>query len=39
MNTNDKGNIATGKVIADLTIKGYQVYIPITEHGVIDLIA
>src|SRR5690606_4549697 len=39
MNTNDKGNIAVAKVIADLVVKGWHVFTPVTEHGVVDLIA
>lgn len=37
--TKDKGDLAVAKVIADLTEKGYGVYIPISEHTKSDLIA
>lgn len=39
MNTNTKGDIGLVKVISDLTVKGYIVYVPISEHSVVDLIA
>ncbi len=39
MRTNEKGDIATAKVICDLTCKGYEIYLPISEHGKTDLIA
>lgn len=39
MNTNDKGAVALTKTIADLTVKGYNVFHPISEHSRIDLIA
>lgn len=38
MKTNDKGDIATAKVICDLTCKGYGVFTPLSEHGKVDLI-
>lgn len=37
--TKDKGDLAVAKVIADLTLKGYTVYLPISEHSKADLIA
>jgi len=37
--TKDKGDLAVAKVIADLTEKGYFIYLPISEHGRADLIA
>lgn len=37
--TKDKGDLALTKVIADLTEKGYSVYLPISEHSKADLIA
>lgn len=39
MKTNIKGEIATAKVICDLSMKGFGVFIPISEHGKVDLIA
>lgn len=39
MNTNEKGQVALAKVIADLTEKGYSVFLPIGDHLPIDLIA
>lgn len=36
----DKGDIAVAKTIADLTVKGYSVFVPVvTEHLPFDLIA
>lgn len=37
--TKDKGDLAVAKVIADLTEKGYKIYLPISEHTKADLIA
>lgn len=37
--TKDKGDIASAIVIADLTKKGYSVFIPLSEHLPFDLIA
>lgn len=37
--TKDKGDLAVIKVMADLAIKGYSCFIPISEHLPIDLIA
>lgn len=37
--TKDKGDIAVTKVIADLTEKGYDILLPISEHLPFDLIA
>lgn len=36
--TKNKGEIALTKIMADLIEKGFQCYIPLTEHGPIDLI-
>ncbi len=38
MTTNDKGNIGLAKAIADLTVKGYQIFLPLTDTTIIDLI-
>lgn len=38
MTTNDKGNIGLAKVISDLTVKGYQVFLPLTDTSIVDLI-
>jgi len=38
MNTNIKGNIGLTKVIADITEKGYEVYLPISDYLPVDLI-
>ena len=38
MTTNDKGNIGLAKVITDLTVKGYQVFLPLSDTSIIDLI-
>lgn len=38
--TKDKGDIAAARIIADLTIKGYIVFIPaVSEHSQFDMIA
>lgn len=39
MNTNDKGDIAVTQIIADLSLKGYTVFFPISEHCKVDIIA
>jgi hypothetical protein len=39
MNTNQKGNIGTASVVKDLIQKGFEVFIPFSEHSVVDLIA
>lgn len=39
MNTNRKGDIAISKVIADLTTKEYDVFVPISEHCTVDLLS
>jgi hypothetical protein len=38
MTTNDKGNIGLAKAISDLTVKGYQVFLPLTDTSIIDMI-
>lgn len=38
MTTNEKGNIGLVKAIEDLTIKGFQVFLPMTDTTLIDLI-
>lgn len=38
MNTNRKGDIGLTKVIADLTEKGYQCFLPISDTSLIDLV-
>jgi hypothetical protein len=38
MTTNDKGNIGLAKAIADLTVKGYQVFLPLTDTSIIDMV-
>ena len=38
MTTNDKGNIGLAKVISDFTEKLYQVFLPLTDTSIIDLI-
>jgi len=37
--TKDKGDLAVGKVIADLLAQGFQVCLPISEHLPFDLVA
>lgn len=37
--TKDKGDLAVGKVIADLLAKGFQVCLPMSEHLPFDLVA
>lgn len=39
MNTTDKGNLGAAIVVADLTKKGYHVFIPVGEGLVFDLVA
>ncbi len=34
-----KGDIAVAKVIADLTVKGYYIFLPVSEHLRFDLVA
>lgn len=34
-----KGSLASAKVILDLTQKGYEVYLPVSEHGLVDIVA
>ena len=38
MTTNDKGNIGLAKLICDMTIKGFQVFLPLTDTSLIDII-
>ena len=38
MTTNDKGNIGLAKTISDLTEKGFQVFLPLTDTSIIDMI-
>lgn len=38
MNTNVKGDIAKSKIITDLVVRGVEVFVPISEHGVVDLV-
>ncbi len=38
MTTNDKGNIGLAKAITDLTVKGYQVFLPLTDTSIIDMV-
>ena len=37
--TKNKGDLAVAKTIADLTEKGYDIFLPLSEHLPIDLIA
>jgi len=37
-NTSQKGDIAVAKTIADLTAKGYNVFLPLSEHLKFDLV-
>jgi len=39
MNTNNKGVIGLLQVSADLTAKGYEIFLPIGDHSRIDCIA
>ncbi len=39
MDTNGKGNVGLGQVIADLTACGYCVFLPLTDTTVVDLVA
>jgi hypothetical protein len=39
MNTSEKGDVALIKVIADLYNKGYTVFLPMSQHLTVDLIA
>jgi hypothetical protein len=38
MTTNDKGNVGLAKAITDLTVKGYQVFLPLTDTSIIDIV-
>lgn len=39
MGTKEKGLIGTTKVLADLVEKGFDVFLPVSEHSPIDIIA
>lgn len=38
MKTSEKGRIGVAKAIADLTVKGYEVAVPLSEHSPFDLV-
>ena len=38
MDTNEKGNIGLGKIIADLTMKGYYIFLPLTDTTIVDIV-
>jgi hypothetical protein len=38
MTTNDKGNIGLAKAIGDITVKGYQVFLPLTDTSILDVV-